>query len=348
MAYSLYSSILGALIGAAAGDGMGAATEARTTQQIIDYFGHPVTDFETPPMDTFGAGNIPGQATDDFSSAWFLAKSIAEHQGNVDVAAVQAALIDWSEHAVFFDRFAGPTTRIAIRRYKGEDIPATGGVKLLSRQATNGSAMRISPLGMFNPGNLERTIADSITVTMITHDNYLALAGACAISCAVSKALMPDADLYSVLQAALYGAREGERRGLQIGHDLAGPSLVSRLEKAIEIGLGEGSPEEKMFKLGDCIGAGLHVCEAIPAAVGFVAANPGDPLGALFGAVNVGYDTDTIATMTGAIVGALYGAEAFPAHYLPTLEAANGLAITPLAEQITAIATARISQEVTA
>lgn len=39
---------------------------------------------------------------------------------------VQEALIDWSEHPVFFDRFAGPTTRLAIRRYKGEKIEDSG------------------------------------------------------------------------------------------------------------------------------------------------------------------------------------------------------------------------------
>ena len=39
MVYSLHDRILGSLIGAAVGDGMGAATEARTTQQIIASFG---------------------------------------------------------------------------------------------------------------------------------------------------------------------------------------------------------------------------------------------------------------------------------------------------------------------
>ena len=46
---SLHSKILGSLIGSAAGDAMGAATEARTTEQILERFGHRVTDFETPP-----------------------------------------------------------------------------------------------------------------------------------------------------------------------------------------------------------------------------------------------------------------------------------------------------------
>ena len=55
--------------------------------------------------------------------------------------------------------------------------------------------------------------------------------------------------------------------------------------------------------------------------------------------------TDTIATMTGAIVGALYGANRLPAHYLPTVEKANGLPISPLAVKITALAEQRMNKE---
>lgn len=97
-----YDRILGGLIGAGAGDAMGAATEARTTEQILAYFGHEVTDFETPPMDTFGAGNVPGQLTDDFSSAYFVARHIADNHGEVTKEVVQEALIDWSEPCGIF------------------------------------------------------------------------------------------------------------------------------------------------------------------------------------------------------------------------------------------------------
>ena len=92
----MYDRILGGLIGAGAGDAMGAATEARTTEQILAYFGHEVTDFETPPMDTFGAGNVPGQLTDDFSSAYFVARHIADNHGEVTKEVVQEALIDYT------------------------------------------------------------------------------------------------------------------------------------------------------------------------------------------------------------------------------------------------------------
>ncbi|NLL17656.1 MAG: hypothetical protein GX262_01365, partial [Clostridia bacterium] len=85
-----------------------------------------------------------------------------------------------------------------------------------------------------------------------------------------------------------------------------------------------------------------HISEAVPAAVGFFAANGGDALGSIIGAVNVGYDTDTIATMSGAIAGALKGAPAYPEHFLPTMETANGLDISGLAREITAIAAERL------
>lgn len=334
----LYNKILGGLIGGGAGDAMGAATEARTTGQIREYFGHEVTDFEVTPPDTFGAGNQPGQLTDDFSAAYFVARHIVEANGTVNAQIVKEALVDWSEHPVFFDRFAGPTTRMAIRRFRGEKIEEqSGGVRLLTRQATNGGAMKISPVGLLNAGNVDQAIRDAVTVTMVTHDNYLAISGACAVAAAVSEAAKEDADLFRVLQAGLYGAREGERIGRREGRDVAGPSVVKRMELAIGIGLSDCPLREKMTEIGHRVGAGLHVSEAIPCAFGFLAAGQGDPMQTIIGAVNVGYDTDTIATMAGAMAGTLSGADAFPAHFLPVLEKANGIELEKLASDIAGI-----------
>lgn len=214
----------------------------------------------------------------------------------------------------------------------------------MTRQATNGAAMKISPIGLLNAGNVDQAIQDAITVTMVTHDNYLALSGACAVAAAVSRAVMEDADVYSILQAGLYGAKEGERIGREVARDVAGPSVVKRMEMAIDIGLGRGTPWEKMIEIGHRIGAGLHVAEAIPSAFGFFAANDGDAMGSIIGAVNVGYDTDTIATMSGAIAGAYCGAKAYPEHFLPTLEQANHLEIEKLAKDLTAIAQRRLTE----
>lgn len=337
----MYDRILGGLIGAGAGDAMGAATEARTKEQIEEYFGHLVTDFETPPKDTFGAGNVPGQVTDDFSLAYFIGLHIVEAGGEISEKVVQEGLIDWSQHPQFFDRFAGPTTRLAIRRFQGEEIPDSGGVKLTTRQATNGAAMKIAPIGLLNAGNVEQAIKDAVTVTMVTHDNYLAVSGACAVAAGISRAAMADADFYSVIQAGLYGAKEGEYIGRQMARDVAGPSVVRRMEMAVDIALSAGTLEEKMTEIGHCIGTGLHISEAVPSAFGLFAASGGNAMESIISAVNVGYDTDTVATMSGALGGALHGKDAFPEHFLSVLEEVNQLEIQKLAQSLTWIAEKR-------
>ena len=332
-----YNKILGGLIGGAAGDAMGAATEARSYGQIIKEWGAKVTDLVAPPMDTFGRGNEAGGFTDDFSSAFFVADEIVKNNGIVDEEAVKRALIEWSRHPEFFDRFAGPTTRLAIRRFEGEKIEESTGVKNKSRSATNGSAMRISPLGLINAGNIEKAINDAVLVAGITHNNTLALSGACAVSAAVCKATDEGADIYDVIEAGIYGAKRGEKTGLERGSKVAGPSVVKRLELAADIGLGKGTVEEKVLQIYDVIGTGLHISSAVPSAFGFAAACGGDTMTTLTEAINAGYDTDTVGTMAGALVGALNGADSFPDHFLPVMEKANGLMIKELADRIYAL-----------
>ena len=173
---------------------------------------------------------------------------------------------------------------------------------------------------------------------MVTHDNYLAISGGSAVAAAVAEAVTPDADVYSIIQAGIYGAKEGARIGREIGRDVAGPSVVKRIEMAVDIGLGKGTQEEKMVEIAERIGMGLHVAEAIPSAFGFFAAGSGNPMDAIIGAVNAGYDTDTVATMAGAMAGALSGSAAFPEHFLPTMEKINGFEIRKTADDVERIA----------
>ncbi|WP_314012500.1 ADP-ribosylglycohydrolase family protein [Mogibacterium diversum] len=330
----MYNKILGCLVGAAAGDAMGAATEARSSNQIIDTFGGKVTEFITPPDDTFGAGNQAGGFTDDFSSAYFVAKEIVDNAGIVNKEIVQHALVKWSKHAVFFDRFAGPTTRLAIKRFAGEEVPLSGGIKNKARQATNGAAMRISPIGLINAGDRENAIKDAVIVASVTHNNNLAISGACAVAAAVSEAVKDGSNLYDVIDAGLYGANEGEKIGKAHGNNVAGPSVVKRIKMAVDIGFGTGSIDERICNIADIIGTGLHVSETVPTAFGIIAACSGDSMRSISEAASIGYDTDTIATIVGGIVGALNGDSSFPDYFISTMENVNKLDIIGLANAI--------------
>jgi len=58
----------------------------------------------------------------------------------------------------------------------------------------------------------------------------------------------------------------------------------------------------------------------------------------IIGAVNIGSDTDTIATMTGAILGAHNGTAGIPQRYLPLIDQVNGFDIAALARRVAELA----------
>lgn len=327
--------ILGSLVGAAVGDAMGAATELRTKEMIYERFGGQVTTIIPPPDDTFARGSKAGSVTDDFSLLYYTAKAILDHQGVIDKESSEQALLRWSEDKRYYDQYVGPTTRAAVERIKG--VAATNYYDFIccdNAKASNGSAMKIAPAGLFNPGNVDQAIEDAITICRPTHNNNLSIAGACAVAAAVSEALKDEADVYSVVQAALYGAEQGEVLSRGNCAVLAGPSVVKRMKMAVAIGLTAKTLDQATTEIADLVGSGLHISEAVPAVFGIIVAAKGNAEEAIIAAVNIGSDTDTIASMTGAVLGALKGAGDLKDRYLELIETVNGFQIGQMAEDI--------------
>jgi len=329
--------ILGSLIGAAVGDAMGAATELRTKEMIKERFGGEVRDIIDPPDDTFARGSKAGSVTDDFSQIYYTVRAILDNGGVIDQKAAEQAILNWSEDEVFYKKYVGPTTRAAVERIKGVELENPYAfICCDNAKASNGSAMKISPAGLFHPGDIEQAVEDAIIICRPTHNNNLSIAGACAIAAAVSEALKEDSNLYSVVQAGLYGAKRGEERSRGTCAVLAGPDVIKRMKLAIELGITCETLDEATTEIGDIVGSGLHISEAVPAVFGIITAAKGNPMEAVIAAVNIGSDTDTIACMVGAVLGALKGAEAFQKAHLDLIEEVNGFDISSMADEITA------------
>lgn len=329
--------ILASIVAACAGDAMGAATEMRTTKQIVDKFGGYVKDFIEPPSDIFAKGRKAGQVTDDFSLAYSLIDSFIKSNGYINDETVKDALLNWADNDEYYDRFAGPTTRKALdslKEGKFYDSQKETGLVNYNAQATNGSAMKIFPVGLFNPANVEKAIEDAIVVCKPTHFNNLSIAGATAIAASVAIALKDDATLDDVIEAGIYGARVGFEKGTKLGNIAAGPNVEKRIKLAVKIGKETNSFEEAMTQISDLIGCGIHVSEAVPAVYGLLAALNGSTLDCIYAAVNMGNDTDTVATMIGAICGALNGMDSLPKEYLNILNEANNYHLENTSQQI--------------
>lgn len=329
--------ILGCLVGGAYGDALGAPTENRTREQIFEKWGY-VDRLYAPPEDVFARGNQAGQVTDDFSMAYVTIMEILKSGGTIDSEVAKRSLVEWSKDERFFEQFVGPTSRKFINQLKGVDCgeskarfePVNDNLR-----ASNGGAMKIGPIALFAKGDMETAMRITEIICMPTHSNWISLSAACAVAASVNSALAGN-DLYQVLQDGLEGARRGERTGRNAGIKIAGPSVEKRMKMAISLGLMAQDVSTAMDWLRQYFDCSGMAADSVPVSFGLMAAADGDVHKAIEAAVNIGNDTDTMATIAGAVLGAYCGSPAFDGEIIRTMNLVNDYDLEALAEQIEA------------
>jgi ADP-ribosylglycohydrolase len=340
--------ILGSLATAAIGDAMGAATEQHTIPEIVEKYGGLLRELYAPPPETFSHGNLAGQITDDTSQMFALARMLIDADGKLTEQAWLETLIHWSQTSPHKNQM-GPTTRPLLEALAACRDTSTIGCspfsarKLTSFGATNGAAMRIAPAGLVYPGDIEGAVQLAWTTSRPTHDTQIAAAGAGAIAAGVAHALMPGADVFSVVRACLDGARLGEAIGAREGRRVPGPSIARRIELAVEEALRANSLLDAIERIEASVGNSVMMVESAPAAVGVFVAAGGDPLETVSAGASIGNDSDTIAAMGGALSGALRGIDAVPADLFATVKAVNQEDIEAIGAGLTAIAWRRLN-----
>ena len=347
---SLRDRIYASLALAGIGDALGAPTEQWSRAEIATAYGGLATTFRTPTEDTFAGVNAGrcAEVTDDASQMYYLARALAANGGRLDTPGWIACLLDWVEHSPKAG-FMGPSTAGIVKALQeGSDLALVGVIgrsrrKLTSLGTTNGAAMRVAPAGLVHPGDVEAACAQALATCLPSHDTEVAISAACSIAAAVAQALVTDS-LPDVIAAALQGARIGERLGREHGRVVAGPSFLARLEAALTIADTARSVEEVLSRMEALVGNSVLAAESVPAAVGLLAYAKGEPLLTVALGASVGNDTDSIATMAGAIAGALAGTAALPQDLLAQFIAANAadFDLGRLADDLTPIAWSRL------
>lgn len=313
---TLYERILGSLATSCIGDALGCATEMLTMSDIKatygDFVNELIAPYEGHPL--FPDKRPPGQWTDDASLLIKMAEAVIASEGYLTFEHVADQLLRWAELPEY--ACAGPSTIAAINALKSGVNPRMSGRtgRLAADGVSNGAAMKVSPAGLANPGDLDGAVGDSITMTVPTHGTSVAVEGAAAIAAGVAQALEEEATVASVVQACLYGAVEGKKRSKGLVRQVPSPSVYKRTELAVDLACRNSDIYKTMADLEAYVGTGLAIYETVPTAIGlFVAAN-GDPFTTVYAAANIGNDTDTIATIAGALAGALRGFASVPEH----------------------------------
>jgi poly(ADP-ribose) glycohydrolase ARH3 len=173
----------------------------------------------------------------------------------------------------------------------------------------NGAAMRVAPVALMAFPDLEQVAALARQTALITHAHELGIEGAVLQACAIASRLheRPDALEPQAFLEALYGC-------VQV------PVYREKLDM-IQTLLPTADRRAVIERLGN----GVAADEAVPTALYAFLRHPHAFAEAVTYAISLGGDTDTIASMTGALAGASLGMEAIPRRWRERVEGAARL-----------------------
>ncbi|MCH6164653.1 ADP-ribosylglycohydrolase family protein [Pseudonocardia alaniniphila] len=316
---------IGALAGLALGDALGMPTQSMSRERIAERYGL-ITGLRAAGPDQPIAPGLPaGTVTDDTEQALLLAHLLIDGAGEIDAVAFACALSRWEADMVRRGSadLLGPSTKRAIQRlHDGESPDETG-----RDGTTNGAAMRITPVGIAVPVTDPAALVDAVVAaSRVTHNTGIAIAAAAAVAAAVS-AGVAGAGLADALDAAEGAAAAGARRG----HWRAGGDVGARISwvRGWVRGMGRAA---LAGAVADVVGTSVAAQESVVAAFALVEALGTEPLDALTLAAELGGDTDTVAAICGAVLGAHHGVAGLPADLVATVCRVNSLDLAPVAD----------------
>lgn len=315
---SLFKKAYGCLAGVAIGDSMGMPTSFYTPKQVKQKFGFVNGFLDAPKGHPIHDGLVAYQITDDTQLTIVMAKVIIEDK-KVTPEGVAKRILEWALNTGILKKdLIGPSTRRALENLISGVNPKDSG----KFGTTNGAAMRISPVAIFNANDEKGLINDVEKACLPTHGTNVAISAASAVAFAINEGLSNDnASVDSIVEAAIAGAKAGEKRGFEY----PAASVAKRIELALDLIGKVNDCFNAAIKLYDYIGAGVESNEAIPTAIGIFAIAKGDPMKAIKCAVNIGGDSDTIASIVGGISGAFKGIKAFNQIDIKNIEKINGI-----------------------
>ena len=289
-----------------------------------------VPDFRPGPEENSISHGLPaGSVTDDTLQSLLVARLLVEGGGRIEPRRLADELLDWEREMAErgLTGLLGPSTKRALEAVAGGADPATTG----GGGITNGAAMRIAPVGIATPPEpIERLVEAVAAAGKVTHDTGVANAGAAAVAMAVSCGVA-GLGFEEALGPAVEAASRASRFG-QAHHD---NHLAEKLLRAVSIARAHAGDElAAVDALLAGIGTGVATEESVPAAFGVAALAPADAWRACGLAAGLGGDTDTIAALVGAMIGACTGLAALPAEAVATVRRVNDLDLEPVVTKL--------------
>ncbi len=318
----------GAIVGGAIGDAMGMPASFFTRSGIKREYGY-IDGFLEPSTDQiwhrdFSAAEI----TDDTMESLIIAKILIE-KGDFDEGAFIEEMRNWAvKYRMLESTAIGPSTRKFLESVVSHEDP----YEKAKESTTNGSAMRVAPIGVKYWNDAETCIIKATESSLPSHGSRPCVAAACAVAAAVAAGIRGGYSPNQVINIAYEGAVYGEAAG----HDIPAPSVSKRILLARDIAnenMGKGI-SAVLDELTGVIGAGMQAYESIPFAFGVFYAVKGDAGKGIPAAVNGGDDADTNGSICGNICGAYSGSEKIPEKWKEQVKRQNCIDFFSIAKEL--------------
>ncbi|MHC5700529.1 ADP-ribosylglycohydrolase family protein [Streptomyces sp. PKU-MA01144] len=354
---TLDDRITGSLVGAAVGDALGGPVEGYTPEQIVERHGGRVQGVVGPwhgddwrtarPIAPYHKGD--GHVTDDTLMTHALVRVYAAVRDHLDAYAVADHLVpdlvstprwipELEAEALPLQRLFLAEKWLAARLHYGHADPREAGTGNI---VNCGAAMYMAPVGLVNAANPAAAYAEALDVAG-AHQSSYGREAAGVLAAAVAAACAPGATPESVVGTCLSLAKDGTRSAIEAVAEVA--SRHSDFEPALRP-LREAvapfdtvGPDYRAPSLAARRPSRLHSVEELPVALGMLLIGDGDYRRTVLGSVNYGRDCDSIATMSGALAGALYGEGPVPADWVKTVAEASRLDLHAPARTLTEVA----------
>ena len=294
---------LGVVLGAAIGDAMGHPTEFMSMAGIHARFGSQgVQGFELHWEDARGKKFAP--YTDDTQMAEVVLRSLLqsrERSESLDGAMRRVAkgFIEWAAQPQGGHRAPGNACLSGCRALaSGVPWQQAGG----ATAGGCGSVMRAYPFGLVFAHDLACAEHWAVAHSKLTHRDPIALAASAAMAVGVALAMRHETPITIASEMIAAAARYSARTAIM---------MTQALDDA-QNGIG---PEITLDRL-----RAWAAHEAIAACVYLLMRHPDDARAAILEGANTPGDSDSIATLAGALIGARVGVSGLPTLWINDVE----------------------------
>ncbi|MGW6504055.1 ADP-ribosylglycohydrolase family protein [Nonomuraea angiospora] len=282
---NLVQRAVGAVVGSAVGDALGAPFEFGPAGAFSSRFPVPSAGSEM----SGGGGWDAGEATDDTQMAVHIAESLLEH-GGLDLPDIFARFQRW---AADDPKDIGLQTQDVLTRGLPWDQAAAAHYRSSHRAAGNGALMRATPSAVYFARDGRQATMDAARhIAALTHGDPAAWEGT-AIFHDLIRVALDGADPLDELSQILTAVQPDHRQ---------------RYAAVLATDWHPDQATEFNGAIWPCLGSAVWALRTTRTYED-----------AIRTAIDLGGDTDTVAAVTGGLAGAVYGLAAIPANWTEPL-----------------------------